>query len=414
MSEPVHAAAEVEQTLRLVRDDIEKEIANFRAVLFGLSAVLMAVLGRLFPDLPTTPLLMSLFGIVVALAIRWRVQRKGAELWVAALGTIFDLTATTAVFLIIHADHPNPADPLIRPMQVAILAVLLIELLAIASLRMSNASALASTAVALVLFVYTGHLLVGFHVGLLVSTGLMVFMAPFSYLVARRARKNLNVFSRLQLLRRYLAPAAVERILREHPDQALAVGGRLVTVTMLAADLRGFTHLSESLPPEEIVTQLNEYHQTMLEQIDRAGGSLDKFIGDGTLAVFGLTPAGVTPLDAGAQAAVDCAEGMLQALEQLNHRRAERKLAPLKMGIGIHTGVVVAGNIGAPGRRLEFTVIGDAVNTAARLEGMTKELGRTVLVSEATVGRLSRKGALSPIEPLRLRGKDQPIAACAL
>ena len=105
---------------------------------------------------------------------------------------------------------------------------------------------------------------------------------------ARQARKTLDSFARLQLLRRYLPPAAVERVMRDDPDVALSLGGRLATVTLLAADLRGFTAMSEKLPPVEVMAQLNAYHGVMIDVIDQHGGAIDKFIGDGTLVVFGL------------------------------------------------------------------------------------------------------------------------------
>ena len=182
-------------------------------------------------------------------------------------------------------------------------------------------------------------------------------------------------------------------------------------MTLLSADLRGFTAMSESLSPNDVVRQLNEFHGTMLEQIDAHGGVLDKFIGDGVLVVFGLEsatklgPATTAEDDAGAQHAVDCARAMFGALALLNVARGHRGEPPLRMGVGVHTGPVVAGNIGAPGRRLEFTVIGDAVNTASRLEGMTKEAGTPLLVSAEAVQRLGDAHGLRELAPMTARGK---------
>jgi adenylate cyclase len=237
---------------------------------------------------------------------------------------------------------------------------------------------------------------------------------------ARQGRRTLDNFARLQLLRRYLSPAAVERVMREHPDAALSLGGHLLTVTLLSADLRGFTAMSESLSPDEVVRQLNEFHGAMLEQIESCGGVLDKFIGDGILVVFGLeraTERGATETaegDAGAKRALDCAQAMFRALGTLNVERGRRGEAGLKMGIGVHTGPVVAGNIGAPGRRLEFTVIGDAVNTTARLEGMTKEAGTSLLVSGETAQRLSDKQGLRELAPMTARGKTTSMRVFGL
>lgn len=128
---------------------------------------------------------------------------------------------------------------------------------------------------------------------------------------------------------------------------------------------------------------------------------LDKFIGDGMLVVFGLQGDD----DHGAAAAVACASDMLTALEALNATRKERELAPLRAGVGIHTGPVVAGSIGAADR-MEYTVIGDTVNTAARLEGLTKEAGVQVLLTSATAQHLPSQNGLKPLPPMSARGKQ--------
>jgi adenylate cyclase len=143
----------------------------------------------------------------------------------------------------------------------------------------------------------------------------------------------------------------------------------------------------------------------MIDVIEEHGGAIDKFIGDGTLVVFGLD--GST--EAAAAAAVRCARSMLDALGRHNEARAREGLTGLKMGIGIHTGPVIAGNIGVPGRRLEFTVIGDAVNTAARLEGETKSSGSPVIVSAATAALLGHGCAVRELSPVSLRGKQEAM-----
>ena len=132
------------------------------------------------------------------------------------------------------------------------------------------------------------------------------------------------------------------------------------------------------------------------------------------LVVFGLPVGGAGPPDHGATAALACARGMLGRLAEHNQERAARGLLPLQMGIGIHTGPVVAGNIGVPGRRMEFTCIGDAVNTAARLEGLTKETGAPVLVSAETASRLGPSERLRELAPLSVKGKSEPLRLYAL
>jgi len=180
---------------------------------------------------------------------------------------------------------------------------------------------------------------------------------------------------------------------------------------MMATLLSSFMRYSDRfaiLSPEEVVRQLNTYHGTMLEQVERHGGTLDKFIRDGAQVVFGLGAQDAPGTDHGAGAALACARDMLRALERLNGERVSAGLPPLRMGIGLHTGLVVAGNIGVPGVRLEFTVIGDAVNTAARLEGLTKEAGVPVLISAQTATRLGA-AALRELPAMRVRGKDEPM-----
>lgn len=252
----------------------------------------------------------------------------------------------------------------------------------------------------------------GLHPFLIFAVLLLIFCGIASASMARRVRRNLERFARLQLLKRYLPSIAVDQVLDEQMDEALSVGGQQVTVTLMSTDLRGFTAMSEELQPEQVVEQLNAYHAMMLEEVRRHGGILDKFIGDGMLAVFGMSRMERTLTsapDAGAQAAVSCARAMLQALERLNAARAGQGLLPLRIGVGLHTGPVIAGNIGVPGHRIEFTVIGDAVNTAARLEGLTKEAGSPVLISGETVRRMAEPAGLVPRPAVTLRGKAQPL-----
>jgi adenylate cyclase len=250
----------------------------------------------------------------------------------------------------------------------------------------------------------------GFHPAE-ISVGLILLIAGVIGVgSAIQARKTLDSFARLQLLRRYLPPEAVDRVMREDPDAALAPGGRLVTVTLLAADLRGFTAMSEDLSPSDVMAQLNGYHGAMIDVIERHGGAIDKFIGDGTLVVFGLTGA----KEVAAVSAVACAGAMLDALAAHNEERRAKGSPPLAMGIAVHTGPVVAGNLGIAGKRLEFTVIGDAVNTVSRLEGQTKGSGSPVIVSADTAALLPSTSILRELPPVSLRGKALPVTVFGL
>ena len=203
---------------------------------------------------------------------------------------------------------------------------------------------------------------------------------------------------------RYMSKAVMDELLAGG-DAALAGANREVSV--LFSDIRGFTSMSERMGARETVAMLNDYFTDMVDIVFAHNGILDKYIGDMIMAVFGSVRA--TKSDAGN--AVTVGSRMMVALAELNRRRAPAGHEPIRIGIGISTGDVVAGSIGSP-KRLEYTVIGDRVNFAERLQNANKYYGTSVLICESTAARLPRPVQLRELDQIRARGMQKPVAIC--
>ena len=221
-------------------------------------------------------------------------------------------------------------------------------------------------------------------------------------------RSRLRLYQQKHLLRetisRYVSPEMCEEILRN--PEALKLGGQKQQVTVLFADIKGFTAMSEKMTPEAVVEALNEFFTAMVDLVFEHRGTLDKFVGDALMAEFGAPVA----IPEAATRAVECALAMHRRLQEMRQAWA----TPIQgLRIGINTGEAIVGNIGSH-KRMDFTVIGDAVNVAARLQEAAKDLEADTLVSAATVQEVGEKFKFQPLENLTLRGRREPTAVYRL
>jgi adenylate cyclase len=239
---------------------------------------------------------------------------------------------------------------------------------------------------------------------LLVSAGLALLVRRSRALVAERAEAERERGN----LARYFSPKVVD-VLAERDEPLGRV--RRQAVGVLFADLVGFTTMAEDMTPEEVMALLRAFHGRMEDEVFRHGGCLEKFIGDALLATFGVP-------DVGRRDATDtlaCARGMLAALEAWNAERGAAGQSPLQMGLGLHYGPVVLGDIGS-GRSMAFATVGDTTNVASRLQALTRDLRASLVASQALVGAIERESAgvallegLTSRGPHALRGRDAPI-----
>lgn len=208
-----------------------------------------------------------------------------------------------------------------------------------------------------------------------------------------------------EMVRRF----ATSEVAQDLQQSGFALGGRRVRGTVLFADIRGFTSLVESTPPEETIALLNTWYELMFDAINRHGGVVNQMIGDGLMCIFGAP----LPVDDHAAEAVQAAMDMVDKLNTLNEQRTADRKSLLRIGVGIATGDMVAGYTGTH-KRATYTCIGNTVNLAARLESHTKEVGRMILIDPDTCQALGQRCDTEPLGEVHLRGKAAPVEVFAV
>jgi len=198
-----------------------------------------------------------------------------------------------------------------------------------------------------------------------------------------------------ELVRRF----ATSEVAQDLQQSGFALGGKQVNATVMFADIRGFTSMCATQPPDETIELLNTYYTLMFDAISGRGGVVNQMIGDGLMAVFGAP----LPLADAAGSAVRAALDMIEMIELLNVERAAAQKAPIRIGIGIATGEMIAGYTGTQ-RRATYTCVGSSVNLAARLEAHTKDAQRTILIDRATLDALAPDVQVEVLGPVPLKG----------
>uniref|UniRef100_A0A7C3V1E1 Adenylate/guanylate cyclase domain-containing protein n=1 Tax=Desulfobacca acetoxidans TaxID=60893 RepID=A0A7C3V1E1_9BACT len=214
-----------------------------------------------------------------------------------------------------------------------------------------------------------------------------------------------------QMFGRYVSDEVVDKLLADgaKPD----LGGEAYRVTVLFSDIRNFTTISESLTPGEVVEMLNRYFTRACEPILAVGGTVDKFVGDAIMAVFGAPATHPDHARRAIAAALDLVAAAREFQGWLGQRFPGLALPQFKIGVGLHTGEAVVGNIGSP-KRLEYTAIGDTVNTASRLEGLSKELGWTIVASRATLIAAHPGVVVGDSRTVLVKGRREPVEVCEI
>lgn len=407
-------AASVQQTLHDEARLNELGLAAVRIVALAVAACLDLVF-YLFPrqavglesvSAAHAALAFAWLGVAIGVGVALKRGRytKASRIVLTVLDPIIILT----LFLLIYGElrgTPKAAHPIV------VTAVACALLATTGALRMSAFAAKLATLASIVTFAVVAFAANYTFIEALFVCGLIFAAGLLGMRLEQNTRRAVVAQANRVILRRFLP----RHLSEGDPGAALEAVSRPrnIEATILVSDLRGFTAMVEKLSPEAALVFLNNVQGRLAECVRGGGGVVDKFMGDGLLAVFGAPE----PLPGHAAAALRAALAMRSSIAALNAARDIEATGELRIGIGIHSGLLVAGCIGS-GERLEFTVIGDTVNTAARLEAATKDLGIDIAVSGTTEALARGSGqAFPPLEPvgeIALRGKDRGVLAFRL
>ena len=228
--------------------------------------------------------------------------------------------------------------------------------------------------------------------------GSYVFATSFRMVFEEREKRRIR-----KSFSQYLSPDVIS-LIEKDPQKYIRPGGEMKDLTVMFSDIRDFTHLSEGMTPDELVRLLNEYLGAMTDILFRHRGTLDKYIGDAIMAFWGSP----YPLEDHVYQACCCATGMVARLAELNRDWAAHGRPEIAIGVGVNTGPVNVGNMGSA-KRLAWTVMGDNVNLASRLEGMTKEYRTQIIISETTYAQVKDQFVAREVDKIRVKGKHHPV-----
>ncbi len=379
------------------QNDKERIMSSILFITFIIISILFLLLIKKGKNLKLIGILLAIIDIILlcTFSVIWYVTVGGSE--VPASFMVKNLiTVMSILFIVINSLSLKPLYPFIITIGATLLHIGLF-------IYAANYPGIE----------YAGDYLEAFTTAKLsypiISMKIIILLATGGFISLNNYNTQKTIISAASLERannqlgRFFSPNVAETITKSD-DDFTKIGGKIQDVAVLFSDIRNFTSVSEKLPPNEVLNFLSEYHEIMVSIIFKHHGTLDKFIGDAIMATFG-TPE-TSPDDA--QNALKAAIEMNSALSEFNDKRVANNQFTIEHGIGIHYGSCLVGNIGT-NERLEYTVIGDTVNSASRIESCCKKLGNNLLFSSSVKEKITDEIDVKKIGSLKVKGKSQKL-----